>query len=773
MHIKVEREISGRTLSLETGKLAKQATSSVVVQYGGTVILAASVLDPEKTDFSFVPFAVDYMERSYAAGIIRGSRYNKREGRLTDAEILSSRMIDRPLRPFFADDYRVDTRVQIMVFSTDNENDPAKLAMVGAAAALRLAPGLAMPSVGTAKVGKIDGQLVLNPPRSQLADSDFHLILSGTRDRIVMVEFEGKEVPDDEVMEAIAFGHQAAVQTVDLIEELAEKAGAASVAAPTQTQQPAAYEDVSRLFGDAIRDGLCADSKAARNAVLDELRTQCQDRLAKPASGITPEDVAAAFQYVIKRSLRHMAAQGQRCDGRGLKDVRPISCHVGVLPKAHGSALFARGETQTLVATTIGTRHDEQRMEELTGERFERFMLHYNFPPFCVGEVGWIRGPSRRDIGHGYLAKKGLVAVMPSDETFPYTIRVVSDVLESCASSSMASVCGTSLSLMDAGVPISAAVAGVSIGLVEEDGQATFLTDIMDEEDFNGDMDFKVAGTSAGITAIQMDVKNSGVTLDMASDALAHAKEARAHILPIMAEALAEPRPLSRLAPRVINVQIEPELIGKIIGPGGVTIRGLVERTGAEIDVADDGTVHIVSEDATGGEDAAEAIRLLAQEPKLGVTYDGVVTGVKPFGAFVEVMPGTEGLLHVNDLADEPVRNVDDVVKIGDKIRVTVFRVDRGKVSLTREGVEPHPMPQGGRGRPPRGDGRRDGPRSGRGRDGDRDRRDGPPRRDERGRGSRDERRGESRPPRGGRGDGQGRGGRDAGPGRDSGGGRG
>ena len=753
LHTKVEREIADRVLSFETGRVARQATCSVMVQYGGTVVLAAAVVDPEKTDFSFVPFAIDYMERSYAAGIIRGSRFNKREGRTTDTEILTARMIDRPLRPFFPNDYRADTRVQIMVFSTDNENDPGMLAMLGSAAALRLAPGVGLPAIGTAKVGRIDGQLILNPTRTQLDESDFHLVLSGTRERVTMIEFDGDQIPDDQIMEAISFGHEGILQTVDLIEELTQTAGNPAGPGLAQAVKPVGYDTILDAFGTRIREALCATSKEARNAAVEQLGSDIREQLAAEAPELPEESIQPAFEYATKRTLRQMAIEGQRCDGRGLSEVRPISCVVGILPKAHGSALFTRGQTQTLVATTIGTRMDEQRMEELTGQHFERFLVHYNFPPFCVGECGWIRGPSRRDIGHGYLARKGMLATMPSEEDFPYTIRVVSDVLESCASSSMATACGTTLSLMDAGVPIKAPVAGVSIGLVEEGDEVRFLTDIMDEEDFNGDMDFKVAATANGVTAIQMDVKNSGITLDMVAEALQHARNANAQILPIMAETLAEPKPLSRLAPRVVNVTIDPDLIGKVIGPGGATIRALVERTGAKIDIDDDGIVHISAENADGGDHAEEAIKLLAQEPKAGETYDGIVTSVRDFGAFVEILPETEGLLHISELSDEYVSDANDVVKVGDRIRVTVARVERGKVRLVREGVEPSERPESSPRRGPRRDDRGgDRPRSGsrpprdrddhrggrdddrpRGRsDGDRDRRDGP--RDDRGR---------------------------------------
>jgi len=763
LYKKVEREIADRVLSFETGKVAKQATSSVVVQYGGTVVLSAAVVDPDKTDFSFVPFAVDYMERSYAAGIIRGSRFNKRESRTTDPEILAARMIDRPLRPFFPDDYRADTRAQVMVFSTDNENDPAMLAMLASAAALRLAPGVPMPPVGTAKVGRIDGKLILNPTLPMLDESDFQLVLSGTRERVTMIELDGKQIPGDQVMEAISFGHEGVVQTIDLIDELAQGVDAE----PAESAGPVGYDTILNAFGAQIRESLCADSKEARNAAMEELASQVSERLAADAPELAEEEVSTAFQYAAKRTLRQMAVEGQRCDGRALDEVRPISCLVGILPKAHGSALFTRGQTQALVAATIGTRQDEQRVEEITGDRYERFLVHYNFPPFCVGEAGFIRGPSRRDIGHGYLARKGLLAIMPSEEDFPYTVRLVSDVLESCASSSMATACGATLSLMDAGIPIKAPLAGVSIGLVEEDDEVRFLTDIMDEEDYSGDMDFKVTATANGVTAIQMDVKNTGLTLDMVAAALDQAKAANAQILPTMAETLAETRPLSRLAPRVVNVTIDPDLIGKVIGPGGATIRALVERTGAQIDIDDDGIVHIVADSADGGDHAEEAIKLLAQEPKVGETYEGIVTSVRDFGAFVEVLPETEGLLHISDLSDEYVRDASDVVKIGDKIRVTVVRVDRGRVRLAREGVEPSERPEPPPRRGPRRDDRGgDRPRSGSrprrdrddrrgGRDGDRPRgRSGDDRgRDRDGRGRDRDRDGRGRGgPRGGRG---------------------
>ncbi len=724
--------------------MAKQAACSITAQYGDTVVLAALCVDPSKTDFSFVPFAIDYMERSYAAGLIRGSRYNKREGRPKDAETVAARMIDRPLRPFFPDDYRVDTRVQIMVLSADKENDPAQLSMLASAAALRLAPQVGLPPIGCAKVGRIDGNFVLNPTRSQLEESDFELTLSCTRERVVMIEFGGKQIPTSDVADAIAFGFDATQETIDLIEALAEETGADAPSLAQVSQKPDHFQQVLDLFADDLRQAICAPDKATRKQQMAALTERVKERMAEADPDLDETAVTAALSYATKRVLRQLAVEGVRCDGRDLRQIRPIQCHVGILPKTHGSAVFSRGETQAAVAATLGTREDEQHVEELTGEYYERFLLHYNFPPFSVGEAGFIRGPSRRDIGHGFLARKALLPLVPAYDDFPYTIRVVSDILESCASSSMATVCGANLALMDAGIPLAAPVSGISIGLVEEGNQVQFLTDIMDEEDFHGDMDFKVAATETGVTAIQMDVKNTGLTVEMAAEALRLAEEANRGILPIMGQTLSEPRPLSMLAPRVIDVKIDPELIGKIVGPGGATIRALVERTQSKIDIADEGIVHIVSDHAALGEEAAETIRLMSQRPEEGQTYDGVVTGVQRYGAFIEIMPGTEGLLHISDVSDDYVENIDDVIRVGDRLRVTVASIgDMGRVRLTREGREmTSPPPSGGSrdrrggrddrgrdrggrdrgprgrrddsgrgGRPPRGDGRRGGRR--------------------------------------------------------------
>jgi polyribonucleotide nucleotidyltransferase len=685
---KVEREIGGRLLTIETGKLAKQAAGSALVKYGDTVVLVTVVHAEPRPGIDFFPLTVDYREKTYAAGKFPGGFY-KREGRPTHKEILTCRLIDRPLRPLFHNDFINEVLIQAIVLSADQENDPDILAMVGASAAVSLA-GLPFDGpVGAARIGRVDGELVVNPTHSDLERSELDMVLGGHRGAINMIEVGARELPESIMTEAIAFGHRHIVEICEMISELAEQA-----AKPQFWTPPEPKDELPSKVRQMVRDDLLQakqiPGKQERQNAVAELREKILEELS-PADAEAPPyprlDVAVAFESVEKEVVRELLLQGKRPDGRKLDELRKITSEVAVMPRTHGSAIFTRGETQALVVTTLGTVEDEQIVDGLIEEYSKKFMLHYNFPPFCTGEVKRIMGPGRREIGHGALAERSLEAVLPSPEQFPYTIRVVSDILESNGSSSMATVCGGTLSLMDAGVPIARPVAGISVGLVGNGGEDLLLVDIVGEEDFFGDMDFKVAGTQKGITAIQLDLKRRGLSQELIARALELARKTRLQILKEMLKTLDRPRTsISEYAPRLLTIKIHRDKIGKVIGPGGRGIKKIQDDTGATINIEDDGTVTISAATQEAAEAAKEAVELIAEDVKVGRIYTGRVMSIKDFGAFVELTPGQDGLCHISELSDGYVRNVTDVCQIGDIIKVKVIAVDeQGRVKLSRK----------------------------------------------------------------------------------------
>ncbi len=683
----VQLEINGLPFSIETGKVAKQADGAVVVRYGGTMVLATCVAAKSgKESQDFFPLTVEYRERMYAGGRIPGG-YFKREGAPVKKETLTARLIDRPIRPLFPDGFRNEIQVICLTISGDPQNDPDILAMNGASAALCLSGIPFDGPVGAVRVGLVDGKLVANPTNDQQAVSSLELVIAGTEEAVLMVEAGAKEVPEETMLEAIAFGHAECKKLVRVQKELAAKA-----AKPRWLFDPAAGRDrelearVKGLAAPKLAAALATHEKQARagsvGRVFDEVWAALGvDESKKPIA-------RKAFEEVESAEVRRLIVErGVRVDGRKVNEIRPISIELAYLPRAHGSALFTRGETQALVSATLGTKSDEQKIEALEGETWRHFMLHYNFPSFSVGEVRRFGGPSRRDIGHGALAERAVEAVLPPKEEFPYTIRVVSDILESNGSSSMATVCGASLALMDAGAPIKSHVAGIAMGLVKEGDRYGILTDIMGSEDHYGDMDFKVAGTEKGIAALQMDIKIAGVSIDIMREALKQAREARLIVLGKMREALEKPRPeLSPYAPRFVTIKIRTEKIREIIGPGGKVIRGIQEQTGTKIDVEDDGRVTVFSPDSESVQKAVAIIQDICREVELDRIYLGKVKKIVEFGAFVEVIPNTEGLLHISQIAESRIRSVQDVLTEGDEVLVKVIEIDgNGKMRLSRK----------------------------------------------------------------------------------------
>ncbi len=698
---RVERPFGAHSLILETGKLAKQAHGAVVVQYGETVTLTAAVEGEIDEGRDFFPLVVDYREKTYAAGKFPGG-FIKREGRPTTKEILTSRLIDRPIRPLFPADYFNEVQIMASTLAVDRDNDPDVLSMIGASAALHVSPIPFLQPTGSVRVGYIGGEFILMPSQAQLEESDLDLVLAGTRSAITMIEGFAREMPEADMLEAIVWGHKHIVTVIDMIEELREKAGLGVKQLPPPPLPNPLIDEFRQRFGAEMRERKQTPGKADRAARIRELRERIfaeylpEDGEAK----YTPEQVSAAFAALEERVVRDLILEGKRIDGRHPKQLRPITCEVALLPRVHGSALFQRGETQALVTTTLGTASDEQRVDGLMEEYSKKFMLDYNFPPFSVGECKPIRGPGRREIGHGALAERSLKSVIPGPEKFPYTIRVVSDILESNGSSSMASVCGGTLSLMDAGVPISDPVAGISIGLVKEPDRYILLTDIMGDEDHFGDMDFKVAGTGRGITGIQLDLKIDGIDAEIIKATLEQAREARREILKIMLSTLRQPRrDISKTAPRLLTLKINPDKIGLLIGPGGKTIKGIQEATGAKIDIEDDGTVYISHSDAAGAEAAKLKVEALTEEVRVGKVYEGRVTSIKDFGAFIEILPGRDGLCHISELDDKYVGRVEDVCKVGDVLQVKVIAIDEhDRVKLSRKVLlrEQHKPADGG-----------------------------------------------------------------------------
>ncbi len=683
----IQIDYYGRSLSIEVGKLAKQADGAALVRYGETVVLVTAVAAKEfRMETDFFPLTVDYQEKTFAAGKIPGGFF-KREGRPSEKEILTCRLIDRSIRPLFSEGLRCETQVIATVLSADRENDPDMVAMLGASLALEVSDIPFQGPLAGVRVGRVQDQWVINPTQSQLQESDVDIFLSGSRDAIVMVEGGARMLPEDIILEALFMGHEALQPLLDLQEETKREVGKKKRPVPVFEQDKGLVQRVDELAKDRIHEAIAIPEKQERYKRLDEVKNEVLSQALLEYSD-REREIQAAFDEIKKSYFRQLIIEEQRrIDGRALNVVRPISCEVEVLPRTHGSALFTRGETQALVVTTLGTTSDEQKIDALIGEHYKKFMLHYNFPPFSVGEVKFLRGPSRREIGHGALAERALLPILPKEEDFPYTILIVSEVLESNGSTSMATVCGGSLSLMDAGVPIAAPVAGLAMGLIKEGEAVRVLSDILGDEDHLGDMDFKVAGTREGITALQMDIKIGGVTRDIMRQALYQAREGWIGILQVMDKAISEPRKeISGHAPRIITLKVKPEKIREIIGPGGKVIRGIVEETGVKMDVEDDGTVLIASADEAACRRAVEMVQRITAEAEIGKIYKGTVRKIVDFGAFVEILPGTDGLVHISQLAPERVRRVADVLKEGDEVLVKVLEIDKqGKIKLSRK----------------------------------------------------------------------------------------
>jgi polyribonucleotide nucleotidyltransferase len=686
--VKVEREIAGKVLSLETGKMARQAHGAVTVRYGDTVVLATVLAAPSTRDLDFFPLYVDYRENIYAAGKVPGGWF-KREGRPSTKEILTMRMIDRPIRPLFPEDYLDEVQIQCMVLSADNVTDPDILAVIGSSAALTISHAPFDGPIAAARVGYVGGQIVPMPSIKQTEESLMDLTVCGHKDGVNMLELGGKEVSEAVVAEGIARGQALCIEIVSLIEELAAKAGVAK-----KYEAKPLPEDLKKLVmdkcADRIRKAKQIPGKIERgeamNAIREELLAELCPEDAETTTYTTGQ-VKEAFYKAEGAVQRALIMKGTRPDGRKFDEIRPLGVEVGVLPRTHGSSLFNRGETMALVTTTLGTPRDEQIIDGLQEEYKKKFMLHYNFPPFSVGEIRSIRGPGRREIGHGALAEKSLEAVMPPIDKFPYTVRVVADIMESNGSTSQAAVSGGSLALMDAGVPIKSAVAGISVGMVSEGAKYVLLTDIVGEEDFHGDMDFKVAGTKDGITGIQVDLKARGLTQEQIVAALEAARVGRMKVLDAMNAVLPAPREeINRFAPRMITIKINPEKIGKDIGPGGKMINKIQDETSATIDIEEDGTIFIACAEAKGAEAARLAIEGLTGEVAIGKIYEGKVVSIREFGAFIEILPGQDGLCHVSELDEKYVKDVNDVMKMGDTVQVKVISIDdQGRVKLSRK----------------------------------------------------------------------------------------
>ncbi len=687
MQTRIELDYCGRPLCIDLGKVAKQADGAALVRFGETVVLATAVASKDvREDIDFFPLTVDYQEKTFAAGRIPGGFF-KREGRPSEKEILTCRLIDRSIRPLFAGGLKAETQVIVTVLSADGENDTDVVAMLAASLALEVSDIPFEGPLAGVRVGRIDGAWVMNPLLSEVPRSDVNIFLSGTRDGLVMVEGGAAVVPEEGVLDALFQGHQALQPLIDLQEKLKDQLGKPKRALPQEEKDEALRARVRDLAEGKLAEAVRIADKKERNARIHEVGAEALAAGAEEFPG-RERELKGAFKEIEKFQLRDLVLRHRkRIDGRGLKDVRPITCEVNLLPRAHGSALFTRGETQALVVSTLGTAADVQRIDALNGEQFKKFMLHYNFPPFSTGEVKFLRGPGRREIGHGALAERALAPVLPEADAFPYTLRVVSEILESNGSTSMASVCGGSLSLMDAGVPTKAPVAGIAMGLIKDGDEVRVLTDILGDEDHLGDMDFKVAGTREGVTALQMDIKISGVDREVMQEALYQAREGRLHILDVMDGTLAETRKeVSRHAPRITTMRVRPEKIRDIIGPGGKVIRGIVEATGTKIDVQDDGTVTVASTDEAGSRKAIDMIQGIVAEVEIGRIYKGTVRRVMDFGAFVEILPGTDGLVHISQIADDHVRQVRDVLNEGDELMVKVLDVDRqGKIRLSRK----------------------------------------------------------------------------------------
>ncbi len=689
-------EIGGRPLVLETGTLAQQANGSVMMRYGDTVVLVTATISKEPREgIDFFPLMVDYEERMYAVGKIPGG-WGRREGRPGETAVLSARMIDRPLRPLFPEGLRNDVQVVATILSVDQDNAPDITAMVGASAALSISDIPFGGPVGGVIVGRVDGQFVINPTLEQQEKSDLSLVVAGTLDAVTMVEAGAQEVPEDVLLDAIMFGHAEVKRLVAFQQEIAKEVGRPKIQISLSAPAPSVVDWVRSKGTQSLRDALKNSDKLSREEDVDNVRSSLLQDYAKEYGqelfAQNHADLDRAIGSLIRELVRHMITHDkQRPDGRGLQEIRPISTAVSLLPRVHGSAVFTRGQTQVMTACTLGVKSDEQMLDDLGDEDRKRYIHHYNFPAFCVGETRPMRGPSRRDIGHGALASRALLPLIPPEEEFPYTIRLVSEVLESNGSSSQASVCGSTLALMDAGVPIKRPVAGIAMGLVKQGEEFSILTDIQGLEDALGDMDFKVAGTAEGVTALQMDIKIQGVTREILQQALAQAKEGRLFILQKMMETISAPRQeLSPYAPRIFTMEIPVDKIRDVIGPGGKTIRKIIDETGVSIDIEDDGRVYVASTNQEAGIKAQALISNLVKDVEVGETYQGSVKRIMDFGAFVEVLPGKEGLVHISKLAKGRVGKVEDVVNVGDVITVKVIEIDRmGRINLaTLEALE-------------------------------------------------------------------------------------
>jgi polyribonucleotide nucleotidyltransferase len=686
-----EIQVGSRTITLETGKLAKQADGAVLVRSGDTVVLVTACRAASAREgIDFLPLTVDYREYTYASGRIPGGFF-KREGKPTDKEVLTSRLIDRPIRPLFAPGWRYETQVIALLMSADTENDSDVLAITGASAALALSGIPFQKTIAGVRVGMIDGQFVINPTFAQRKESALDLIVAGSMDGIVMVEAGAREVSEANAVGALEAAHAAIKQIVGGINALAADAGKKKVAVQKKEIGHEFYREVEEKVYVPLSEAMRIRGKLENYDRVDQV---LEEFVASLPEGEVQRRIEAKqiFHELKEKVLRdEILERGHRLDGRKFDEIRPIWCEAGVLPRTHGSVVFTRGETQALVTCTLGTADDEQKVEHVSGEFYKRFMLHYNFPPFSVGEVAFLRGPGRREVGHGALAERALASVVPAEDKFAYTIRIVSDILESNGSSSMASVCGGSMAMMDAGVPLKAPVAGIAMGLImdEKTGRYAVLSDIAGAEDHYGDMDFKVAGTASGITALQMDIKVAGVTAEVMSKALEQARQGRLHILGEMAKTLSEPRKaMSSFAPRIVTIRIPVDKIRDVIGPGGKTIRSIIERTGVKIDVEDDGRVNVASADGESAQKAIGIIQELTATPELNKTYMGKVQRITDFGAFVEIMPGTDGLLHVSEIATHRVKDVRDELKEGQQILVKVINIDpTGKIRLSRKAL--------------------------------------------------------------------------------------
>lgn len=683
-----EAMLGGQTIVLETGRIAKQANGSVIVRAGDTVVVVTAVASKQpREDMDFLPLMVDYQEMFYAAGKIPGSYFRREIGRPSEKEVLTSRCIDRPIRPLFPANYHHDTQIIATVLSIDPEIDPDVLAITGASAALSISDIPFNGPIAGVRVGKVNGQLIINPTKTQLAESELNIIVAGSKNAVVMVEGGAAVLPEEDIMEAIFFAHREMQPLITLQEELAKELGKPKFELASEKELPEPLQAALHEYESAMRQVITTPDKQQRGKLKDAIEQEFFTRFASELTGYE-KVFKTALKEMEKNMMRSMIVkEKRRIDGRKFDEIRPISCSIGELPRTHGSAVFTRGETQVLAVATLGSADDEQRIDAIGGEFFKHFMLHYNFPPFCVGEVRPLRGPARRDIGHGALAERGIAAVIPPPEDFVYTIRVVSEVMESNGSSSMATVCGATLALMDAGVPIRDMVAGVAMGLIKEGDEVIILSDILGDEDHLGDMDFKVVGTHEGVTSIQMDIKISGLTPEIMQKAMLQAREGRKFILGKMKEVISTPKTeLSQYAPKVFSIQINPEKIKDLIGPGGKNIKAVVAASGAKVDVDNAGKVKVFASSGDSAQKAIQMIKQLTAEPEVGVIYDGVVKKIMEFGAFVEIMPGTDGLLHISQIDTKRVNSVQDYLKEGDTVRVKVIEIDKqGKIKLSRK----------------------------------------------------------------------------------------